>query len=157
LDLAMNDFGLFLSVDGYDAAGECLECKKRGPPVVVLNERFFGDGAPGCSKPVAICEKCLDTYVHHLQESISSGLRTMFGKKMTRQSTDAEILERVKQLMRTYHVFVPGSGRPVEVVAISVIETKDGSLVFEDGNDEVVALIPRGKWDRYEQVKGPAS
>jgi hypothetical protein len=66
----MNDFGLYLCCDGFESSGECMECERRGIPVLVITERYFGDGSPGQSESATICEKCIATYTYHATEAL---------------------------------------------------------------------------------------
>lgn len=74
----MNDFGLFVSCDGFELKGECMECEKRGVPVVTITERYFSPDAPGITETATICERCLSTYTSQAQEAMEHELRATF-------------------------------------------------------------------------------
>jgi hypothetical protein len=77
----MNDFGMFMSADGIEN-GTCNECERRGLPVLVITERYFGDGSVGHTETATICEKFLSVYVHHAAEVLQAELRASFARRV---------------------------------------------------------------------------
>jgi hypothetical protein len=71
-----------------EASGECLECEKRGVSVLVIAERYFGDGSPGQSEAATICEKCVSTCTHHAAEVLEHELRAMFRRREKQATTN---------------------------------------------------------------------
>jgi len=68
----MDSFGEFRVANGFDPNGECNECERRGLPVLVITERYFGDGSLGHTETATICERCLPTYVNHTAKCCST-------------------------------------------------------------------------------------
>ena len=76
----MDGFGEFRVVDGFET-GECSECEKRNVPVLVITERYFGDGSVGRTETAMICEKCTERYVVHAAEVLENELRASFARR----------------------------------------------------------------------------
>jgi len=73
--LSWISFGEFRVVDGFEPNGECNECERRGLPVIVVSERYFGDGSIGRTETATICERCLATYASHAAEALEHELK----------------------------------------------------------------------------------